>query len=142
MSARQLCRLTQITALAALAATVFEMGLAGLPVPGPLEADGLVLVAVLAALAGLGLLRRLAAKRRFRLPEFEGALARTVVMGVIFLSAVYHLSGMIRLFAPVRVALDALLPAWADTLLALAPGLLLLVLAELILRRPPGEALQ
>ncbi len=95
------------------------------------------LIATLAALAALGLVQRLATKRSLRLSDPARHAVETLLGGLAFLYALYHLSHALRLAAPVAVALDALIPAPILDLFGLLPGLAAALLAELIWRRPP-----
>ena len=139
MPAVRLCRLTQATAGGALVASTLAMGLFGLPQPGALAGGALAVLAIALLVGALGLLRQLAAERAVRLPEHEAALARAVISGMVFLAVVYHLSGLVGTFTIIHVALDRLMPVWADHLLGLAPGLAIIAAAEAIRRRRHPE---
>ncbi|GHD98823.1 hypothetical protein GCM10008024_03880 [Allgaiera indica] len=136
--ARPLCRAIQALALLALLASIGAMGLFGTPPLGRAGATLLALLAIaLLVTAGLGL-RRLAELRAYAVPEFEAALLRSIIGGMIFLAAVYHLSWVMRTFAIIHVSLDRLMPLWADHVLGLAPSVLIVLAAERILRHTPG----
>lgn len=100
--------------------------------------DIAIALGLLALGGGLAALRRLARARRLTLSETARSLLLSAGAGIAFLVAVYHLSGLFRFLAPVRAALDALLPAAVLASANLIPGLLLLVAAELLWRRRPA----
>lgn len=132
-----LCRFVQLLGLLAGLASLGALGLAGGAGDGARMALGLLAaLLLLAAMAGLA---RLARMRTYKLPEFERALAGAVLGGVAFLAAVYHLPGVLREFAIIHVAIDALLPAWAGHALGLAPGVLIILAAGRVLRHVPGS---
>ncbi|WP_102225491.1 hypothetical protein [Acidimangrovimonas sediminis] len=134
-TARQTALATEGLALAGILSALGAIGL-GSRAAGAALALGLFAVACY--LGALGALRHLAHLQEVAPGEFPRSLTISIVAGLAFVGAIYHLPGLMPLFGDVHVAIDHLVPLWVDHVLALAPGVALLLLAAWLRRQQPG----
>ncbi|OIQ79943.1 hypothetical protein GALL_383060 [mine drainage metagenome] len=135
MQARQLYLVALFTAALAVFASATYFGLLGLPKPSAgVNANGVGFTAAMAILCNLIAVHRLADRLHIKFPEMLRTLLEIAVTGLAFLFVLYHLTKLFPYAGPVATTIDAIIPApilhWAS----LAPGLIGLLLTQVIWR--------